>query len=43
METIGLEWTKFIVPSMGSMIQVGSLVNSSILPEADVVSSPMNL
>jgi len=26
----GLPWTKFMVPSIGSMIQVGKFVNSGI-------------
>lgn len=34
-------WTKFVVPSRGSTIQVGSSVNS-VTPNAAVVSSPMN-
>ena len=43
-ETIGCEWTKFMVPSIGSMIQVGSLPKSLMTPSAAaVVSSPMNL
>lgn len=38
----GKEWTKFIVPSTGSIIHVGALVNKHGLPpETD--SSPMNL
>jgi len=33
--------TKFVVPSRGSTIHVGSSV-SSVVPKAAVVSSPMN-
>lgn len=38
----GKEWTKFIVPSTGSIIQVGASVNEQGLPPA-TDSSPMNL
>lgn len=34
-------WTKLVVPSRGSTIQVGSSVNS-VAPQAAAVSSPMN-
>ena len=43
MVTRGLLWTKFIVPSMGSIIHVGLSVKVSILPSAAAtLSSPMN-
>lgn len=42
MHVCGKPWTKFIVPSMGSIIHVGASVNSIFCPEA-VLSSPMNL
>jgi len=38
----GSVWTKFIVPSTGSMIHVGASVNTHLTPSA-VDSSPMNL
>ncbi len=42
-QTSGFLWMKFIVPSMGSMIQVGRLVKESTRPDglADMSSSPM--
>lgn len=40
--TFGLPCTKFIVPSIGSIIHVGADVNSILAPPA-VDSSPMNL
>lgn len=42
MHTFGYPWTKFKVPSTGSIIQVGSSVSTAFTPD-DVVSSPMNL
>lgn len=41
-QTWGKEWTKFMVPSTGSMTHVGSSVSSCLFPSA-VDSSPMNL
>jgi hypothetical protein len=35
--------TKFVVPSMGSMIQVGALVSSGVVFCSELVSSAMNL
>lgn len=42
MHVCGKPWTKFIVPSMGSITHVGASVNSTFCPEA-VLSSPINL
>lgn len=42
MQEWGKEWTKFIVPSTGSIIQVGSSVKSHFSPAA-TDSSPINL
>lgn len=36
-------WTKLVVPSRGSTIQVGSSVRSAVAPSAADSSSPMNL
>ena len=40
----GFLWTKFMVPSIGSIIQVGWLVNDSTIPVGDfeMSSSPTN-
>eukprot|EP01139_Manchomonas_bermudensis_P026949 Amastigsp_a854331_5.p3 type:complete len:188 gc:universal Amastigsp_a854331_5:317-880(+) len=42
--TSACPWTKFVVPSIGSMIQVNSSVSMPVFPEGDVdtVSSPMS-
>ena len=42
MQVNGNLWTKLVVPSMGSMIQVGLSVNSHFSPAA-TDSSPMKL
>lgn len=43
MHVCGNWWTKFVVPSMGSIIHVGSSVNFGKQFFSAVVSSPINL
>lgn len=39
---MGIRWTKFVVPSIGSIIHVGASLHSALIPAA-LLSSPINL